>query len=150
MSALVRVAFGPSFHVTGSACERGLRAPPRVGDDRDGRDRSTLTARLTPGSLRIAVSSKLASLPPNTGHWLIAAQSMPCIFTSMAYTRLPSSFGAVSSRFIGLPATFHVRGSFSVIDFGSGGVDLRRRRGDLAVRRRAAAGGVRDDAVAAR
>jgi hypothetical protein len=82
----------------------------------------TRTAFLTPGIFAIAASSKLTSLPPNTGQSLIAAHNMPGSLVSMAYTRLPFTFGAVSSRFTDLPATFHWRGSRSVIDLGSGGV----------------------------
>jgi len=49
---------------------------------------------------------------------------MPGSFRSIANTCVPFTFGIVSSRFTGLPATFHCRGSFSLIDLGSGGVSF--------------------------
>ena len=44
----------------------------------------TLTTLRTPGRPAIFDSSKLFSLPPNTGQSLIAAHSMPGSLTSMA------------------------------------------------------------------
>jgi len=54
----------------------------------------------------------------------MAAQSMPGSFRSMAKILLPSSLSAVSSRLSGLPAIFQYFGSFSLMDFGSGGVSF--------------------------
>ena len=43
------------------------------------------------------------------------------LWTSIENVLLPFNFSAVSSRFIGLPATFQLFGSLSVMLFGSGG-----------------------------
>ena len=84
----------------------------------------TLMTFFTPGIFIALASSKLVTLAPNTGASLIAAQSMPGSFTSIANTLEPLSLSAVSSRLSGLPAIVQVFGSFNVIDFGSGGVIL--------------------------
>ena len=64
--------------------ERRLGVPPGVGDDGDG----VVAAPSPPSSRRACprtfASSKLTTLPPNTGQALIAALSMPGSLTSIA------------------------------------------------------------------
>ena len=77
MSALDTLACRADVPLDRQRVERGLRAPPGVGDDRD-----RAVADLAPPSSRRAASrsaaaSKLLTLPPNTGQALIAAFSMP-------------------------------------------------------------------------
>src|SRR5215831_11115472 len=98
----------------------------------------TFTTPRTPGRPSIFAWSKLTSLPPNTGQALTAACNIPGRRRSIAYTFLPSSLEAVSSRFIGLPAIFQSFGSLSVMVFGSGGVSLEAAEATLpyVVRRR--------------
>ena len=69
-------------------------------------------------------ASKEASLPPNTGHSLMVAFSMPGSLRSAPYTCLPVTLSRVSRRFTGLPMTFHSDGLFSLIASFAGGVSL--------------------------
>ena len=84
----------------------------------------TFTARFTPGMPAIFASSKLTSLPPNTGDCWIAACSIPGSLRSIEYSLLPFNLSAVSSRASGLPAIFQSFGSLSLMLFESGGVSL--------------------------
>jgi len=68
--------------------------------------------------LLTAPASKLFSLPPNTGQSLIAAFTMAGSLRSKPYTCLPVTLSAVSSRFTGLPMSFHSFGSLSFTSFG--------------------------------
>ena len=83
MSALVRVAFAPSSHTIGSASS-AFFACHHVSATTATVVSLTRTARRTPGIAAIFASSKLTSLPPNTGQSLIAAFSMPGSLTSIA------------------------------------------------------------------
>src|SRR5207247_11372455 len=123
MVALDCAAFGPSSQTIGSASS-AVFACHQVSATTATVVSLTLTARRTPGLPAILDSSKLTSLPPNTGHALIAAFIMPGIFKSMAKILLPLSLSAVSSLFIGLPAIFHCFGSLSWTLLGSGAVSL--------------------------
>jgi hypothetical protein len=80
---------------------------------------STLTTFFTPGIFSAFAASKLFTLPPNTGHALIEALSIPGSLTSTPYCILPTTLSAVSSRFSGLPAIFQSFGSFSLTSFGT-------------------------------
>ena len=134
MVALETLAFSPSSQVIGSASSAVL-ARHHVSATTATAVSPTFTTFFTPGMPATLASSKLASLPPNTGQSLIAAHSMPGSFTSIAKTFEPLSLSAVSSRFSGLPAIFQSFGSFSLIAFRSGGVTLAAAAATLAVAR---------------
>ena len=76
IDSLETLPFSPTSHSTGSALQRLVGAPPVVGHDRD----PVLARRppsCTPRMPLTFESSKLFSLPPNTGHCTTEACSMP-------------------------------------------------------------------------
>ena len=84
MVALDCVAFGAFVPHDRQRVERRLGVPPGVGDDRDGGVVDLHDASSRRACRAILASSKLTSLPPNTGQSLIAALSMPGSLTSIA------------------------------------------------------------------
>ncbi|HZL99624.1 MAG TPA: hypothetical protein VFD43_05155, partial [Planctomycetota bacterium] len=76
MVALDCLAPGPSSHTTGSASS-AVFARHQVSATTATAVSFARTAPRTPRRVLIAESSKLTSLPPNTGQSLIAACSMP-------------------------------------------------------------------------
>src|SRR4051812_39117702 len=115
--ALLTLAFGPSSQTTGSAVT-AVFAFQKPSATTATPLSPTATTDLTPRIPCTLAASKLLTLPPCTGQSRIAATSMPGNLTSMPYISEPSTFGAVSSRFTGLPAIFQSFGSLSLISFG--------------------------------
>jgi hypothetical protein len=83
MVALDLPALAPSSHTIGSASS-ALLARHQVVATTATVWSLTLTTPFTPGFALMASASKLTSLPPNTGHALMAAHSMPGSLTSIA------------------------------------------------------------------
>ena len=83
MVALETLALSPSSQVIGSASSAVL-ACHQVSATTATAVSFTFTTFFTPGIFAIFASSKLTTLPPNTGASLMAALSMPGSFTSMA------------------------------------------------------------------
>ena len=81
--ALDAEAFGPSSQTIGSASSAFL-ACHQVSATTATAVSFTCTTFLTPGMPATFASSKLFTLPPNTGLSLIAALSMPGSLTSIA------------------------------------------------------------------
>ena len=77
------LAPSPSSQTIGSASSAVL-ARHQVSATTATAESFTFTTFFTPGILAILLSSKLFSLPPNTGESLIAACSMPGSLTSIA------------------------------------------------------------------
>src|SRR5262249_24416911 len=76
------LAFGPSSQGAGRATSPGFACHQRSATTATALS-PTFTTCLTPGMPFTLAASKLVSLPPNTGHSLIAAHSMPGSFRSM-------------------------------------------------------------------
>jgi len=66
------------------------------------------------------LSSRLATLPPNTGLSASVAIFSPGSRTSMLYTAVPFTFAGVSSRFAGVPISLKSLGSLSATFSGTG------------------------------
>ncbi len=106
----------PRWRAT-SCRRRRRRSPPRA---RPSSRRASFQRR---------AASRLATLPPNTGHCAIEACSIPGSVTSTPKTGLPRTLSGMSRRCSGLPAIFQSLGSRSVTSFG--GVELGRGGGHL-------------------
>ena len=81
MEALDTLAFGPSSHTMGSASSAVL-ACHQVSATTATAVSPTFTTFFTPFIFATFAASKLFTLPPNTGHSMIAAFSIPGSFRS--------------------------------------------------------------------
>ena len=78
------------------------------------------TTCFTPGTVLALESSKLATLPPNTGQRATTACSIPGTRTSIPKIARPSTFSGVSRRLWDFPITLYPSAVFSVTFAGRG------------------------------
>src|SRR5205823_6012160 len=126
MSAVVRLAFGPSSQRMSSAARPCFAAHVSAATTATASSRRTTCC--TPGMAFALASSTLATLPPNTGQAATAANFMPGSRTSMPNCAVPSTLSGVSRRFAGVPISLKSLGSLRATPLGTGRSAARSTR----------------------
>ncbi len=116
--AVEKSALRPSFHLISSAAAPRLAA--HVWSPITATPLSIRITWRTPGIFFALVSSTLASVPPNTGLFTMAAYTMSGTRTSSPNTAVPSTFSGESRRLAAVPISLKSFGSLSGTFCGAG------------------------------